>query len=241
MYFIHTGQISLIIPASLNPNRKNQMDWQIAITRNREALITIIDVLMKTLGLVSGGALTTLPSFLYRKALFIIRPAEASVRRLIMMAAYDMELRSIKSRPSFTTGERPTSAFPNSANFAPSFNLIDPLKLFASQAPDFSCFGQSIDDIHRLKGNIPVASASLGRRLLALKHALDTIQKQARRLNRWYAIRDEALKQKRPHRLSPLRPGVPPGYHKRPTHPVEEILLDCHSLAQYARTRRDSS
>jgi hypothetical protein len=87
----------------------------------------------------------------------------------------------------------------------------------------------------------PIPAAGLGRRLFALKYALDSLQSQARRLTRWYALRDAALQQNRPHRMSPLRPGLPPYHRKRPTNPVEEALLDCHSLAQYARARRDSS
>jgi hypothetical protein len=217
------------------------LDWQAAITRNRDALITIIAALMKSLGLVQGGVLTTLPRHLYRKALFIIRPAEAAVRRLIMMAAYEMELRGIKPRQPRATDERYRTSFPNPINFAPSFNLIDPLKLFGEEAPDYACFGPAFNDERGPADRTPLPAASLGRRLLALKHALDNVQKQARRLTRWYAIRDAALKARAPHRLSPLRPGFPPGYRRKPVHEVEEVLLDCHSFAQYARERRDSS
>ncbi|MGL4490032.1 MAG: hypothetical protein ACRCU5_11385, partial [Rhizobiaceae bacterium] len=69
------------------------MNWQIAIDKNREALLSIIIVLMNSLGLVKGGMLTTLPFHIYRKTLYILRPAEAAVRRLIIMAAYELELR----------------------------------------------------------------------------------------------------------------------------------------------------
>jgi hypothetical protein len=217
------------------------MDWTIAIDRNREKLLAIIIALMKSLGLVDGGELTTLPHYLYRRALLILAPAEAAVRRLIIMAAYDMELRGIALRKLRTKGERSPTSFPNPSDFAPSFNLIDPLKLFSEETPDYTCFGPSFEDGRRPIDRTPIPAAALGRRLLALKNALDQIQKQARRLTRWYAARDAALQQNRPHRLSPLRPGFPPGYVKRPVHPVEEVLLDCHSLAQHARERRDSS
>ena len=217
------------------------MDWQVAIDRNRTALLSIIVALMKTLGLVDGGMLTTLPFYLYRKALMILRPAEAAVRRLIMMAAYDLELRGIKLRQARTVTSRAAFAFPNATNFAPSFNLIDPLKTFGPGPADYSGFGPAYDAEQGSSNRTPTPAASLGRRLLALKNALDTLQKQARRLTRWYAERDIALRQMRPHRTSPMRPGLPPGWRKRPVHPDEEVLLDCHSLAQYARERRDSS
>ncbi len=79
------------------------MDWPLAIDKNREKLINIIVALMASLGLTDGGKLTTLPFYLYRKALLILRPAEAAVRRLIMMAVYEMELRCRLS----TTREAP--------------------------------------------------------------------------------------------------------------------------------------
>ncbi|MGL4488782.1 MAG: hypothetical protein ACRCU5_04985 [Rhizobiaceae bacterium] len=219
------------------------MDWQPAIDKNREKLMRIIVALMASLGLVAGGKLNTLPFHLYRNALLILRPAEAAVRRLIMIAAYDMELRGIKLRKARTIGigERHATTFPNTSDFAPSFNVIDPLKSFSEEAPDYSEFGQSFDKDHGPADRTPTPAASLGRRLLALKNALDNINKQARHLTRWYAIRDKALKQNHPHRLSPLRPGFPPGYRRKPIHEIENVLLDCHSLAQYARERRDSS
>jgi hypothetical protein len=226
------------------------MNWQIAIDRNREALLSIIIVLMKSLGLVHDGRLITLPFHLYRKALLILRPAEAAVRRLIMMAAYDMELRGFNLAPSGRGSEgraadgegffsRQTSV--ESGWHNSSFNLIDPLKPFSEESPDYSEFGLSFDDDSALSDRTPIPASSLGRRLLALKRALDNIDKQARRLTRWYAARDAALKQNHPHRLSPLRPGFPPGYRRKPVHEIEKVLLDCHSLAQYARERRDSS
>ena len=61
--------------------------------------------------------------------------------------------------------------------------------------------------------------------------ALDTIPHQARRLIRWQAKRDAALKAFRPTRLSPMRPGLPPGWRERRLHEVDDILRECHGLA----------
>jgi hypothetical protein len=238
------------------------MDWQTAIDRQQSALISVIIALMNSLGLVKGGTLTTLPFNLYRKTLLIIRPAEAAVRRLIMMVAYDMELRGFNLAP-----RSPVSGLPlkdgadmpgevarsagegelvrrnprDERHRQPSFNLIDPLKSFTGEAPDYSTFGINLDDETASSNRTPIPAAALGQRLLALKNALDNLQSQARRLISWYAIRNAALAQNRPHRLSPLRPGLPPYYRKRATNPAEEALLDCHTLALYARARRDSS
>jgi hypothetical protein len=231
------------------------LDWTHAIDRNRSALIVIIITLMKSLGLVDGGILTTLPYHLYRKALLVLRPAEVAVRRLIMIAAYDMELRG------FNLSRRaPVNGLPlkDGAELAgevvlvrrkideqgqrlPTFNLIDPLRTFGGEQPDYSSFGQGTMDEQDPQKFAPIPATGLGRRLWALKHALNTIEKQARRLTRWYGQRDAALEQNRPHRLSPLRPGPPPHYQKRSQNEVEMVLKECHALALYARERPDSS
>jgi hypothetical protein len=224
------------------------MDWPLAIDKNREKLLRIILALIASLGLIDGGKLTTLPFYLYRKALQILRPAEAAVRRLIMMAAYDLKLRGFKLAPpgravgaADREGEFHRKNGTETGWHHSSFTLIDPLKPFTEESPDYSEFGPSFDNDSLSSNHTPTPAAGLGRRLLALKRALDTIDKQARRLTRWYQLRDQVLAQNHPHRLSPLRPGFPPGYRKKPIHEIEHVLLDCHSLAQYARERRDSS
>ncbi len=78
-----------------------------------------------------------------------------------------------------------------------------------------------------------LASATrLHRRLQAVKSALDDLPRQARRLvrleERRKATPDLALDVKF---KSPLRPGRPPGYRKKPIHEVDEILADCDDLA----------
>jgi hypothetical protein len=216
------------------------MDWPLAIDKNREKLLRIVIALMASLGLVDGGSLTTLPRLIYRKALMILQPAEAAVRRLIIMAAYELDLRKVKLRPR---GEASATQLDfiwaiDCAQRLPSFSLIDPLKSFDYEPPDYASFGQAFFIDQGASSRIP--AEPLGRRLLALKYALDSIQKQARRLSRWYQARNEALKQKRPHRLSPMRPGFPLGYRRKPIHEIEDVLLDCHSLAGVARDRRDS-
>jgi hypothetical protein len=221
------------------------MDWQLAITRNREALTVIIMALVKSLGLSKDSALTTLPILIYTRALAILRPAESAVRRLIMIAA--MQLSPTKFRVS-----KPNASHPNFASFAqsnaghiPPFNLIDPLKSFGEPTPDFQVLGtsyhQSLDNQDLPQTTTRISALTLNRRLLALKHALDDLPKQAKRLARWYAQRDAARQNLRPHRLSPLRPGTPVGLPKSKRSEVQELLLECHLLAIYARDQHDSS
>jgi hypothetical protein len=225
------------------------MDWPLAIEKNRERLLAVIVALIASLGLTQNRRLTTLPHYLYRRTLAILRPAEAALRRLIVMAAYDLQLRGFvcaKSRPALSfapllAGRR----CPNGADEGQrgtAFRLIKPLKSFDSDLPDFTNFGTSQDDRFSENGEpanrAPVAATALGLRMLALQHALNNLPRQAKRLARWYAARDIALQNNLPHRLSPMRPGLPPAYLKRPKQDIGNILLDCHSLANDARDRQ---
>jgi hypothetical protein len=85
-----------------------------------------------------------------------------------------------------------------------------------------------------------VNASRLGRRLAAVKAALEDIPRQAIRLKRWEARR-ERIKQQRPATIaSPLRSGRPPGLRKTPKDEVEQILRECHDLAFEAQ-KHDTS
>jgi hypothetical protein len=235
------------------------MDWQLAITRNREALTAIIMALISSLSLErltspqtgvgeadgEGQLAYTLPHDIYTRALAILRPAESAVRRLIMIAA--LLLSPIKFRIRKQQDRQVNFALlgQRQATNIPAFHLIDPLKSFGEQATDFEVLGtnyhQSLKDDDAPSTNTRISAVTLTRRLLALQHALDNLPKQARRLARWYAQRNAALKQMRPHRLSPMRPGPPVGLPKHKRSEVQEVLLQCHLLAVYASDQHDSS
>ena len=57
------------------------MDWTLAITRNREALLRIIAALYALVGLTNGAAFLRLPRHIYRAMSRVLRPAESAVRR----------------------------------------------------------------------------------------------------------------------------------------------------------------
>ena len=73
-----------------------------------------------------------------------------------------------------------------------------------------------------------VDARGLGRRLEALKAALGDLPRQARRLARLRARRERGPQSAR---LSPLRPGPPPGHRRKPSHDVDFVLTECHGLA----------
>jgi hypothetical protein len=94
----------------------------------------------------------------------------------------------------------------------------------------------------------PIDAARLALRLTALASALDDLPGQARRFARWRARRDEASalarqgrRGGRVRRLSPLRPGRPPGGRQKPVHEIHDVLNIVHGLAFWALRSPDTS
>jgi len=216
------------------------MDWARAIERNSEALKGILAALFAMLGTIGGAAPARVPRPLHRAVLFVLRPAESAVRRLIVIAARGLVAKPAPSRPL------PQGLIGRGGRRRLSFPLFDPRKrcgtgpralprihifasdprvtaLWSSPAPG-AAPAPPPDD-----GQIGTRRLSL--RLEALKLALENLPRQARRLVRLRARREKAsdLRFK-----SPLRPGRPPGHRSRPVHAIDHVLADCHGLARYA-------
>ena len=127
------------------------------------------------------------------------------------------------------------------ATRTPAFSLFDPLKSFGpdtlwnAQPPIITSVPGFFDDRFSAapfaSPDEPVSATLLIARLRALRSALNNLPRLARRLARWQARRDVLLKQVRPIRLSPMRPGLPPGWRERPVHEIDGVLRECHGLA----------
>ena len=225
------------------------MDWARAIERNSEALKGIVEALFAMLGLAGEATRLRIPHSLHRAVLRVLRPAESAVRRLIVIAARGLVVKLAPSRPMLAGpigkggGNRP-----------PSFQLFDPRKNFAELRQHRRKFMRNPPRIHffpydTLRPASPPAAGPapppdglvnaerLRRRLQALKLALEDLPRQARRLARWRAKRDNMQS---PKFKSPLRPGPPPGYRRKPVHEVDEVLIECHGLA-FDAMRPDTS
>jgi hypothetical protein len=213
------------------------MNWDLAIKRNSEALQGIIVALFAMLGLVGEATVSRIPQDLHRAVLRLLRPAESAMRRLIVIAARGLVVKLAPSRP-MPTG----SIIRKGGNSRPAFQLFDPRKNFnRSRRPKITRF---VPRIHvfpydSLRPAAPPATAlpppdglvnveRLSRRLQALKFALDDLPRQAKRLVRWRLRREKAVN---PKFKSPLRPGRPPGHRRKPTHEVDEVLIECHGVA----------
>lgn len=221
------------------------------VTSNRDRLLQIIAALCAFVGLTEGRA-AALPRHVYRTILLVLRPAESAVRRLIIIAARGLLLK-----------QRPARAFPSGLQIlprtgsaqAPAFCLVDPLKRFTHEDLDE-------DDLQMPRISLPgvfdppfpalqpvpsadelVSAESILHRLGALQRALNNLPREARRLARWrsrHSLSFQGSAPSKPLRLSPFRPGLPPGYRKRHLHPVDAVLGDCHYFALEACSLPDT-
>ncbi len=190
----------------------------------------------------NSGATFTLPRALYAAILLILRPAESAIRRLIVIAARGLVL---KPRPSRQLPAFFASCASATGSHTPSFQLIDPLKHFDQDAwenelnaagamHEVLSFNAAEAHYQATLAATPINATLLFNRLRAMRHALNDLPRQARRLARWRARRDEILSSKAPYkptRISPFRPGPPPGYRRKDIHPVDAILKDVHYFA----------
>jgi hypothetical protein len=229
------------------------MDWAMAIERNSEALFRVVASLVAMVRVRGGGMAAFLPREVYAAALILLRPAESAVRRLIIMAARGLVVKlKLSAARAFPSG----LALSRNAERVPAFCLIDPLKRFAPE--DFEWGKSTAQVLPRI--SVPglfdpvfpdqpvmsyddmIASAALGRRVQALRFALDHLPQQARRLARWKAKRELARSAgAKPSRLSPFRPGYAPGYHRHKPQEVDDILSECHHFAREAWDAPDTS
>jgi hypothetical protein len=228
------------------------MDWAMAIERNSEALLRVVASLVAMVRVRGGGVAAFLPREVYAAAMILLRPAESAVRRLIIMAARGLVVKfKLGAGRAFPAG----LALNKDAERIPAFCLIDPLKRFAPEDFEWGkAKEQSIPRIsvpglfdpvfppQQLPSDGMIASAALGRRVQALRFALDNLPREARRLARWKAKRElERQAGAEPGRLSPFRPGYAPGYHRHKPQEVDDILSECHHFAREAWDAPDTS
>ena len=217
------------------------MDWGRAIERNSEALKGIVAALFAMLGLAGDATVARIPRSIHSAVLRVLQPAESAMRRLVVIAARGLVVKLAPSRPM------PAGPTGKGGNLRHSFQLFDPRKNFAlthsrtptRNPPRIHIFGSdprvaalwpapqpAVDPTPPPDGL--VNPARLTRRLQALRFALEDLPRQARRLARWRVKRENAPS---PKFRSPLRPGHPPGYRRKPVHEVDEVLAECHGLA----------
>lgn len=237
------------------------MDWTFAIERHRGQLLHLIVGLFAMIGLTEGVAIERLSRPLYRMALRILRPAEAAVRRLIIVAARDIV---VKPRPRRPAPKRPIGSRSGQAQRSsegqgrrPPFNLVDPQmrsdagkvrrrrRKGSGVGPRIHVFGYDPRIPEFLRGQVsPPAPASQqignlhddtvsAKRLCRRLFAIiGALKNMEREAIRYARWLARPVEERRPRRERALRFGWPPGWRIRPTHEVHEILKECHWLVR---------
>jgi hypothetical protein len=228
------------------------------VERDLTALRTIVAALIA----MAGVSRATLPRHLYRTLVWLMRPAEAAVRRLVIVLARDVVLRASDLRSS--SGQQSAQKRAR-RRFALTVPLIDPLKRFGRARPSrlavprISMPGVTtpfpIAPRHVPQPHDPINAARLFARLDALQRVLQNPGPLAARMARWQVRQrlplDAPAGKKAPRRfssqrVSPLRPGHPPGYfpssrRAADRHKVHDLLEHAQGLAHYALSRPDTS
>ena len=192
------------------------MNWGLAIEINRRALLRIV---MGLFAMV--GTDTVVTRAMRRAVLASLLPAEAAARRLIAIAATGLV--------EFADDDavQATGRMPNLPLIDARRDPKPPEPPVASGRGPGVWFLDDLGDVPPEKvAQESISSARLLRRLRALRHALETIPAQAKRLAR------EQAAMERPLRV--MRPGRPPGYRKHGRAPIDVLLADCHELALMA-------
>ena len=222
------------------------MDWEQAIEINRTALKRIVEQLFALLELALDGPLRRLPPVLYSEAERLLTPAESALRRLIVIAARGLEVTLGPARPmpqdlAIVGNGAGRLSFPL-FDARKRFSADDPMQPMTANVPRIHFFATSplVPQFRLAPSTTPatnVDATMLCRRYAALKYALDTLPRQARRLARWRLRR---AKLENPKFTSPLRPGPPPGQRRKPRLEIDHVLKECHGLA-FDALREESS
>ncbi len=231
------------------------MDWAKAIEINQVALSRIVAALVALLQLQDGGVATRVSHPVYSLVVRVLLKAESAVRRLIVVAARDLAVQPSPARP-MPQGIVRSRGDKRSDSRRKSFQLFDTRKRFSDENeedasdvrgprirvvgdpdPRSPLFLATLASQRSIGLDGKVDAWKLGLRLMAVKVALDSLPRQAKRLARWRARR---VLMNAPKFIVPMRPGPPPGYRKKPKDEIDFVLKECHALAWDA-LRQDTS
>ncbi len=222
------------------------MDWANTVEKNQAALTRIVAMLIAMVEMGTGSMAAILPPSLYREVSRMLLPVESAVRRLIAMAARGLKVKPAPPRPmpkgiAFATKSCGGQIAFQLFDTRQRFSLSSRSRAAATANPRIHFFADSplvplFQPRRPAESPVPepddtIDATRLGRRLAAVKMALENLPQQARRLARWKARRGRMQK---PTFLSPFRPGPPPGHRKEAIEEIDFVLRQCHGLARDA-------
>ncbi len=239
------------------------MDWTLALQRNQDILRRSVAWLFTWLKLGVGGSVDELPLHQKRTVYFVLRPAESALRRLVYAAMLALSITAppmaeragapVRSEKKKGAGkcERtflfrltdPRQSFdlepnkpkyaagpgPSITNFWCADSLAQRQALFAEQ--------QAYEEKQRRLQEASLSAKGLCRRLNAVMSALNDLEGQALRMAKLEARMKRRFERTGEPHLRPIRRGRPPGFRQVPErrrHEVDDVLKDCHRLANVA-------
>ena len=223
------------------------MDWDHAIKRNSEVLAGIVADLFVMLGLVGDATVSRISWPAYRAVLRILRPAESTLRRLIVVAARSVVIAPAVARPKRAGAVKPEKRG-TSRPGPPSFLTRRPVSCCRAAKSQAGCpphplfqyrwrvYNHRVAESVRQKPPLPPGPNPLTG--WSMPPALSAGSKPLRppwqtfpaRPNDWCAGGCGRRSQKTPV-SKPRSGGRPPGHRRRNTHLVDELLSECDWLA----------
>ncbi len=223
-----------------------QQIWDASVARNTLALRVVVAELMGLLSAYGGMEAMRVPRVVRSIMLRVLRPAEAALRRLIVIAARDVRVDFLprKTKPlQSVTGEGLSKTSTSRRTSRLAFQLVDPRRrsgqrnvAYTSSNPrvfvveaavPFSPLSQMPVSPQQQEPESLARVSRICRRIHALVAALEDVPRQAKRL-----VRLRGLREHRKLFFSPLRLGKPPGHRKIPVDDVDYILAECHDYAR---------
>ena len=182
----------------------------LAMARAWPQLERLAALVAALLGLFDGRVPARISRGARLGALRLLRPAEALVRRLIVLMACQMDVKT--SPAALSPGHVNGEAVKRDQSPKARFRLFEPLpgfaRVFAAPATP-----QGTEKSEK-NGEPFVSAATLIRRLKGLEAVLAAPDAHARRYAR---LRLRKRQRARPGRIDPVRPGYPPGVRSRHT------------------------
>jgi hypothetical protein len=229
------------------------------VEHNREKFIPIIARLFKLARIVPGERpeldpeagsdflVISLPLYVCAKVMEMLVPAEAALRRLIVMVANGLDFtppafripapRKDIAAPEVGSGAPARAAAPP-VPATPAFQMFDPIKTFEDYyRTEITGIARPFPDAFApARGECePVNAISLWRRINALSEAFNDLPGMARRYLTWKARSRHRSKHNlpsRPSRACILRPLYLRGFMHKPKMDVHELLRECNIWAQ---------
>ena len=213
---------------------------QLCLALNWPRVAALVERVILLIGL--AGEAPVLPRAIRNQALRLIRPAEAMLRRLLVLMAVQSPVDA--PQPAQRGPRNPRKNPKPTPNLTPHFNLLEPqhsLRI-GPVLPPYAAFGPRIWSLGSDWTYLPPDPAentpdlgSLLRRIAALEAVLSAPETYGRKMAKWLARRDQ---KQGAHRRFPMRPGRPPGYARRDTDRIMAgALRDLNTFAWRALHR----